>query len=254
MTLAAEEQANPPSPPPQSRNHLLAVVPPSEFLELQTHLTPVDLRPRQRLSESNQDIEAVYFPHDTVLSMAAVDRDGGTIEVASVGCEGMAGLPVLLGADQSTNRVSVQIGGRADRMDASVLRREARRHEEFGRLLHLYTQAFMTQIAQSTACNRLHSAEQRLARWLLICRDRVQRDELPITQETKAAMLVARRWGVFILPIRGVIAGLGGLPCLRLTLQIERRADETRARYFPLSSEAPADVCGPVTREISPTA
>ena len=193
MTLAAEEQANPPSPPPQSRNHLLAVVPPSEFLELQTHLTPVDLRPRQRLSESNQDIEAVYFPHDTVLSMAAVDRDGGTIEVASVGCEGMAGLPVLLGADQSTNRVSVQIGGRADRMDASVLRREARRHEEFGRLLHLYTQAFMTQIAQSTACNRLHSAEQRLARWLLICRDRVQRDELPITQETMAAMLGVRR-------------------------------------------------------------
>ena len=193
MTLAAEEQATPPSPPPQSRNHLLAVVPPSEFLELRTHLTPVDLRPRQRLSESNQDIEAVYFPHDAVLSMAAVDRDGGTIEVASVGCEGMSGLPVLLGTDQSANRVSVQIGGQADRMDASVLRREARRHEQFGRLLHLYTQAFMTQIAQSTACNRLHSAEQRLARWLLICRDRVRRDELPITQETMAAMLGVRR-------------------------------------------------------------
>ena len=78
-------------------------------------------------------------------------------------------------------------------MDAAVLQREARRNEHFRRLLHLYVQAFMTQIAQSTACNRLHAAEQRLARWLLICRDRVGRDEMPITQETMAMMLGVRR-------------------------------------------------------------
>jgi CRP-like cAMP-binding protein len=89
--------------------------------------------------------------------------------------------------------VAVQVGGQAERMDAAVLQREARQNDHFRRLLHLYVQAFMTQIAQSTACNRLHAAEQRLARWLLICRDRVGRDEMPITQETMAVMLGVRR-------------------------------------------------------------
>ncbi|MEP6688287.1 MAG: Crp/Fnr family transcriptional regulator [Gemmatimonadales bacterium] len=192
MTLAAEE-APPPEAPPQSRNHLLAVLPPSEFLALKPHLTAVELCPRERLADANRAIEAVYFPHDAVLSMAAVDREGGSVEVGTVGCEGMTGLPVLLGAEQSTCRVVVQIGGQAERMDAAVFRREAGQHEHFERLLFLYAQAFMTQVAQSTACNRLHSAEQRLARWLLICRDRVGRDELPITQETLALMLGVRR-------------------------------------------------------------
>ena len=194
MTLAAEEAPPaPPGPPPQSRNHLLAVVPASEFRELKAHLTTVDLRAKERLAEPNRAIEAVYFPLDAVLSMAAVDRDGEAVEAGSVGCEGMTGLPVLLGAEQSTSRVVVQVGGRAERMDAAVLQREARRNEHFSRLLYLYAQAFIAQIAQSTACNRLHAAEQRLARWLLICRDRVGRDEMPITQETMATMLAVRR-------------------------------------------------------------
>jgi CRP-like cAMP-binding protein len=188
MRLAAEE-----APPPQSRNHVLAVIPASEFRELKAHLTTVDLRAKDHLAEPNRPIEAVYFPLDAVLSMAAIDRDGGTIEVGSVGCEGMTGLAVLLGAEQSTSRVAVQIGGQAERMDAAVLQREAGRNDQFRRLLHLYVQAFMTQIAQSTACNRLHGAEQRLARWLLICRDRVGRDEMPITQKTMAMMLGVRR-------------------------------------------------------------
>jgi CRP-like cAMP-binding protein len=191
MTSAAEE--TPPAPTPQSRNHLLAVIPASEFRELKAHLTTVDLRAKDRLAEPNRAIEAVYFPLDAVLSMAAVDRDEEAVEVGSVGCEGMTGLAVLLGAEQSTSRVVVQVGGQAERMDAAVLQREASSNEHFRRLLHLYVQAFMTQIAQSTACNRLHEAEQRLARWLLICRDRVGRDEMPITQETMAVMLGVRR-------------------------------------------------------------
>jgi CRP-like cAMP-binding protein len=191
MTSAAEE--TPSAPTPQSRNHLLAVIPASEFRELKAHLTTVDLRAKDRLAEPNRAIEAVYFPHDAVLSMAAVNRDEEAVEVGSVGCEGMTGLAVLLGAEQSTSRVVVQVGGQAERMDAALLQREARRHDHFRRLLHLYVQAFMTQIAQSTACNRLHEAEQRLARWLLICRDRVGRDEMPITQETMAVMLGVRR-------------------------------------------------------------
>jgi CRP-like cAMP-binding protein len=192
MTSAAEE--TPPAPtPPQSRNHLLAALPASEFRELKACLTTVDLRAKDRLAEPNRPIETVYFPLDAVLSMAAVDRDGEAVEVGSVGCEGMAGVAVLLGAEQSTSRMVVQIGGQAERMDAAVLRREAGHNDHFRRLLFLYVQAFMTQIAQSTACNRLHAAEQRLARWLLICRDRVGRDEMPITQETMAVMLGVRR-------------------------------------------------------------
>jgi CRP-like cAMP-binding protein len=187
------EEAPPAQTPPQSRNHLLAVIPPSEFRELKAHLTTVDLHAKDRLAEPNRPIEAVYFPLDAVLSMAAVGRDEEAVEVGSVGCEGMTGLAVLLGAEQSTTRMVVQVAGQAERMDAAVLQREARRNEHFRGLLHLYVQAFMTQIAQSTACNRLHAAEQRLARWLLICRDRVGRDEMPITQETMAVMLGVRR-------------------------------------------------------------
>jgi CRP-like cAMP-binding protein len=192
MTLAVEEA--PPAPtPPQSRSHLLAAIPASEFRQLKAYLTTVDLRAKDRLAEPNRAIEAVYFPLDAVLTMAAVDRDGEAVEVGSVGCEGMTGLAVVLGAEQSTNRVLVQVGGQAERMDAAVLQREVHRNDHFRRLLHLYVQAFMTQIAQSTACNRLHAAEQRLARWLLICRDRVGCDTMPITQETMAVMLAVRR-------------------------------------------------------------
>jgi CRP-like cAMP-binding protein len=194
MTLLAREDttATPP-PPPQSLNHLLAVLPPSEFLALQPHLVTVQLAAKQRLAEPNQAIGFAYFPLDAVASVVAVGEDDATVEVASVGCEGMAGVPLLFGSDRSIGRVLVQIAGTAERMEAAVLRREAARHDEFRRLLHLYTLGFLTQISQSTACNRLHPAEQRLARWLLICRDRVGRDDVPITHETMAMMLGVRR-------------------------------------------------------------
>jgi CRP-like cAMP-binding protein len=105
----------------------------------------------------------------------------------------MLGLPVLFGSDRSTNGALVQIAGQAERMAAEALRRELARNRELHRLLHLYAQGFLTQISQSTACNRLHAAELRLARWLLICRDRVGRDDIPITHEAMALMLGVRR-------------------------------------------------------------
>ena len=191
-TRSPEEVATDPASL-QSRNHLLEVVPPHEFRELAPHLTTVDLRSKHCLAEPNRTIEAVYFPLDAVVSLAAVCEDGLVVEVGSVGCEGMTGLPVLLGTERSIGRLVVQIAGQAERMEAAVLEREAGHLPQFRRLLHLYVQAFMTQIAQGTACNRLHPAEQRLARWLLICRDRVGRDHLPITQETLSMMLGVRR-------------------------------------------------------------
>ena len=192
MTLGASETALDPIPP-QSRNHLLARLPANEFQALRPLLTTVRLSSKQSLAEPDQPIPHVYFPHDAVISLSALDDGGGSVEVGSVGCEGMAGLPVFLGADRSTGRLVAQIGGDADRMEALALQDEVRRLPELGRQLQLYTQAFVTQLAQSTACNRLHSAERRLARWLLICRDRLGRDELPITHETIAQMLGVRR-------------------------------------------------------------
>jgi CRP-like cAMP-binding protein len=105
----------------------------------------------------------------------------------------MAGIPVLFGSDRSPTRSVVQIAGAAERMEVATLQREVARNGQLQRLLHLYTLGFLTQIAQSTACNRLHPAERRLARWLLICRDRVGRDDVPITHETMAQMLGVRR-------------------------------------------------------------
>ena len=191
MTLVAEEA--PAVATPRSANHILAALPADEFVVLRPHLATVDLKARQRLTEPNQPIAAVYFPLDAVVSVAAVGDDDSGVEVGSVGCEGMAGVALLFGSDRTTSRVAVQIAGRAERMDAAVLQREAARLDQFRRVLHLYTLGFFAQISQSTACNRLHPAERRLARWLLICRDRVGRDEVPITHETLALMLGVRR-------------------------------------------------------------
>lgn len=192
MTLLAEETPMADTAP-QSRNHVLAVLPPSEFLDIRPYLTTVELAPKQRLAERNQPITAVYFPLNAVISVSASGENGGAVEVGSVGCEGMVGLPLLFGSDRSTNGALVQIAGQAERMAADVLRRELARNDNFRRLLHLYAQGFLTQISQSTACNRMHAAELRLARWLLICRDRVGRDDIPITHETMALMLGVRR-------------------------------------------------------------
>ena len=192
MTLAATE-VPPDEAPPQSKNHLLARLPPHEWAALRPHMTTVRLAVRQRVADSSQPIETVYFPINAVVSLSTTDTAGGSVEVGSVGFEGMAGLPVLLGTDRSTGRLLVQIAGDAERMDAAVLRREAGRLPEFNRLLLLYAQAFITQLSQSTACNRLHPADRRLARWLLICRARLGRDDVPITHETMAHMLGVRR-------------------------------------------------------------
>jgi CRP-like cAMP-binding protein len=192
MTLAAEERPVSDAPP-QSRNHLLAALPPSEYLELRPLLSTVRLPARTRVVEPNRRMEAVYFPLDAVVSMWASGEAGETVEVGSIGCEGLVGLPVFFGGIQSTSGVRVQIGGEAERMEATVLQREMARLPSFQRLLGLYAQALMSQLAQSTACNRLHSAEERLARWLLICRDRVGRNDIPITHEAMAMMLGVRR-------------------------------------------------------------
>jgi CRP-like cAMP-binding protein len=201
---------------PQSPNHLLAVVDAKEFELLRPHLTAVDLHSREGLWEANRPIESIYFPHNAVISEVALAKGHDiAVEVGSIGCEGMLGLPVLFGSQSSVTRALVQIAGRADRMDAAVLAREVNRHPSLRRILNLYAQGYVTQISQSTACNRLHSAEQRLARWLLICRDRTGDNDLPMTHEIMALMLGVRRATVTeaagLLQRRGMIRYRRGL-------------------------------------------
>ena len=198
----------------QSPNHLLAVVDAAEFQLLRPHLTTVELHSKEILWEANRPIEAVYFPHNAVASVVALTAGDIAVEVGSIGCEGMVGLPVLFGSESSVSRAIVQIAGQADRMEAAALT-EVMRHASLRRILNLYAQGFVTQISQSTACNRLHSAEQRLARWLLICRDRTGRNDLPMTHETMALMLGVRRATVTeaagLLQRRGMIRYRRGL-------------------------------------------
>jgi CRP-like cAMP-binding protein len=179
-------------------NQLLAALPVDEQKRLAAELAVVDLGMRDQIYDSDATITEVYFPLTCVLSIvAAADNDDMAIEIATIGLEGMAGLPVFLGATTSPHRCFCQIPGLALRLKADALRRlltgdeagEAALHN----LLHRYTHVLMTFIGQNVACNRLHSAEERTARWLAHTHDRVSADQFPITQEFLALMLGVRR-------------------------------------------------------------
>ena len=181
-----------PTRPRQTANQLLAALPPRDYARLRSGLTTVPMKLKQILWEPNRPIEAVYFPIDAVASILAL-TEGHTVEVGTIGNEGFVGLPVFLGATTSPGRALVQVAGRGVRLDIAVFRREAHREGRLRQLLERYTQAFMTQVSQTTACNRAHSITQRLARWLLIVRDRVNRNEFPLTHEFLGQMLGVRR-------------------------------------------------------------
>lgn len=178
---------------PQSGNRILAALPPADYRRLRRSLTTVTLPQRHPLWEPDQPIEAVYFPLTLVGSILAVTKEGLQVEVGTVGNEGVVGLPVFLGAGISTGRAFVQIPGVGERLDVAVFRREALKPGRLQDLLHRYTLSFITQISQSFACNRAHAAEQRLARWLLVVRDRVGSDQFALTHQFMGQMLAVRR-------------------------------------------------------------
>jgi CRP-like cAMP-binding protein len=173
-------------------NRIIAQLDPEELDRLQPHLELVRLNARAPLWEPNQQMEAVYFPIDSVNSIMALDDAGGEIEVGTIGNEGLVGLPVFLGARASTGRAFTQISGDAYRIEVDAFMRLSQ-GGRLRELLNLYTQGFVTQVSQSVACNRLHTPERRLARWLLMCRDRVGRNEFELTQQFMAQMLGVRR-------------------------------------------------------------
>jgi CRP-like cAMP-binding protein len=178
------------------QNHLLAALPVAEIARLEPHLEHVPMRLGDVLYESGGQLEHVYFPTTSIVSLHYVMEDGASAEVAGVGNEGILGISLFMGGDTTPSRAVVQTGGHGYRLKAPLLVQEFNRGGPMLRLLLRYTQALITQIAQTGACNRHHSMEQQLCRWLLVTLDRLPSSELVMTQELIASMLGVRRESV----------------------------------------------------------
>jgi CRP-like cAMP-binding protein len=178
------------------QNHLLAALPAAEFQHFAPHLELVPMPLGEALYESGGQLHHVYFPTTSIVSLLYVMANGSSAEIAVVGNEGILGISLFMGGDTTPSRAVVQSAGYGYRLRSQVLK-EAFDHG--GPVMHLllrYTQALITQMAQTAVCNRHHSVEQQLCRWLLLSLDRLSSNELAMTQELIANMLGVRREGV----------------------------------------------------------
>ena len=180
----------------QPENRLLAAIPKSAYRELLPQLERVPLVYHENIYESGKTIRHVYFPESGIISLLSGVGENSTIEVAIVGNEGMAGLPVFLGVKASSNKAVVQGAGSALRMGAADFTRFATQNVKSQQVVLRYMHSLFIQISQSAACNRFHRIDQRLARWLLMTQDRMRSKEFRITQEFLSNMLGVRREGV----------------------------------------------------------
>jgi CRP-like cAMP-binding protein len=178
------------------KNYLLAALTPAERARLDPHLKLVSMPLGEVVYESGDVLPYVYFPTDCIVSLLYVMRDGASAEIAVVGNEGMVGVALFMGGETTPSRAVVQSAGSAFRLTSMRLKDEFYRHGKTQLLLLRYTQALITQMAQTAVCNRHHPVEQQLCRWLLLSLDRVRSNELNMTQELIANMLGVRREGV----------------------------------------------------------
>jgi CRP-like cAMP-binding protein len=177
-------------------NHLLAALPAEEYARLAPNLELVTMPLGHVLYESGSELRDVYFPTNSIVSLLYVMLDGASAEIAVVGNEGVIGVALFMGGETMPNRAVVQSAGHAYRLKGQLLKEEFNRSGELQHLLLRYTQALLTQMAQTAVCNRHHSLDQQLCRWLLLSLDRLPSDELVMTQELIANMLGVRREGV----------------------------------------------------------
>jgi CRP-like cAMP-binding protein len=179
-------------------NQLLAALPLDSFERLRRELEPITFKLGEVVYESGGHMRHVFFPTTSHISLLYTMIDGSTAEMGLVGNEGVVGIALFMGGETTPNRAMVQGGGKAFRMKAKTMLDEFNRGGEFQHLLLRYTQALITQISQTAVCNRLHSVEQRLCRWLLMTHDRTDSDELQMTHEFISNMLGVRREGVTV--------------------------------------------------------
>jgi len=179
-----------------NNNHLLAALPTAEFERLAPRLEEVALPLGEMLYEPGGQLQSAYFPTTAVVSLHYVMKSGASAESAGVGNEGVVGVSLFMGGDTTPSSAVVQIAGHAYRLEARLLKEEFNRAGLMQHLLLRYTQALITQMAQTAACNRHHTVEQQLCRWLLLTVDRAPSQEVIVTQELVASMLGVRREGI----------------------------------------------------------
>jgi CRP-like cAMP-binding protein len=183
------------TPSPRT-NQLLASMPDAEWLRWLPQLELVDMPLGQVLYESGRTLSHVYFPITSIVSLLYVMENGSSAEIAVVGFEGVVGISLFMGGESTPSRAVVQSAGQGFRMQAQTIKDEFNRSGPVMHLLLRYTQALITQMAQTAVCNRHHSLDQQLCRWLLLSLDRLKGTELVMTQELIANMLGVRREGV----------------------------------------------------------
>lgn len=197
-----------PSPHDPCQNHLLGALPAEERARLLPHLELIAMPLGHSLYESGAQMCHVYFPTNAIVSLLYEMEDGASAEIAVVGNEGVIGISLFMGGDTTTGRAVVQCAGHAYRMTSQLLKGEFYRAGPMQYLLLRYTQALLTQMAQTTVCNRHHSLEQQFCRWLLLSSDRLLSGELVMTQELIAGMLGVGRDGITEVACRMQAAGL----------------------------------------------
>ena len=208
------QHKTPPPPSPQ-QNHLLAALSPEVQGRLFPHLQLVKLPLRAVLYESRRPMRHVYFPTDSIVSLQYMMENGASTAISVVGNEGLLGITLFMGGECTPNRSLVQSAGYAYRLPRARVKEEFNRHGQLLVLMLRYTQALLTQISQTAVCNRHHSIDQQLCRWLLLSMDRLSHNYLTMTQEFISNMLGVRREGVshaaFKLQELGVISYSRGL-------------------------------------------
>jgi CRP-like cAMP-binding protein len=190
------------------QNHLLDALPPLDYERIAARLELVPLKLADVLYEPDVPLRYVYFPTTAIVSLLYVMEDGASAEIAIVGNEGILGIALFMGGETTPSRAVVQSAGHGYRMKAQLLKDEFGRFGPFLHLLLRYTQALITQMAQTAVCNRHHSVDQQLCRWLLLSLDRLASSELSMTQELIANMLGVRREGVTEAAGKLQLAGL----------------------------------------------
>lgn len=180
------------------KNHLLAALPKKEFAHFKSKLESVNLKLGEVIYESGEQMDFIYFPTTAIISLLYIMENGSTAEIGVAGNDGLVGIALFMGGDSTPNRAVVQSAGSAFKMNTKTLQTEFARGGAFQQSLLRYTQALLTQISQTAVCNRLHSIEQQLCRWLLLSHDRLETDKLIMTHDLIANMLGVRREGVTI--------------------------------------------------------
>jgi CRP-like cAMP-binding protein len=203
--MASTSALAPSSPPPKAApaqapdpksNHLLAALPPAEWARWVPQLELVDLPLGLVLYESGRILTHVYFPTTAIVSLLHVMENGASAEIAVVGNEGVVGISLFMGGESTPSRAVVQSAGQGYRLKSATMKEEFAKASPVLHLMLRYTQALITQMAQTAVCNRHHSLDQQLCRWLLLSLDRLSGNELVMTQELIANMLGVRREGV----------------------------------------------------------